>query len=535
MPQSTRSRVGAIALAALTSCLVLTSCTNHPGSGPSGDSGATAPGAVGIIGDQPDGGAPRNGGTLTFASYAPVASLDPTKTQPAGSAGGTEMAGIYDLLIRYDASTQSYQPQLAESLTESDDHLQWTLKLRHGVTFSDGTPLDAEAVVASTDRFNQKRGANSELFTSGVKSIAATDESTVVYTMNQPWGEFPALLSQGHGMVVGKASDAGEKFTPIGAGAFTLDRLVGGTEVVLKARPEYWNGTPHLDTIRFVDIKDDQPKIDALKSGGIHMAYLRNPATVSAAKTEYPGYFETVSMMDVGQINNREGRPGSDVRIRKAMALAVDPAVINQRVMSGLGMPGTEIFHPWSSWNSDISGLTPNLDEAKKLTEEAKSDGFDGKITYVAVQSPASQAMALAVQSMLQAAGFDVEIVYTASATDMIRRIYVDHDFDLSSGAYSIADAAPYVRLYSTLHSGSSNNVLGLDDPEIDSILAEIQTATTTDAKHDKIADLQKAVNDKVPFLAWGAGASFVPWTPDVFGVVPSMTSIMLLDKAWIA
>ncbi|WP_336883010.1 ABC transporter substrate-binding protein [Rhodococcus globerulus] len=524
-----------IALATVASCLLLTGCAGNPSndSGGTGDPASTALGAVGITGDQPAAGDPQEGGTLVFASYAPVASLDPTKTQPGGSAGGTEMAAIYDLLVRYDASTQTYEPQLAKSLTESDDHLSWTLKLRDGVTFNDGTALNAQAVVASTNRFNQKRGANSELFLQSVKSVEATDDSTVVYMMNQPWSEFPSLLNQGHGMVVGTASDLDGKFTPIGAGAFTLARLTG-TELELNARPEYWNGKPHLDAVKFVDIKDDQPKIDALKSGGVHMAYLRNPTTVSSAKSDFPGYFETVSMMDVGQINNREGRPGSDVRVRKAMALAIDPEVINQRVMGGLGMPGTEIFQPWSTWHSDVKGLTPNLDEAKKLTDEAKADGFDGKITYVAVQSPASQAMALTAQSMLQAAGFDVEIVYTASATDMIKRIYVDHDFDLSSGAFSIADAAPYVRLYSTMHSGSSNNIAGLDDPEIDSILADIQTATTTDAKRSKIADLQKAVDQKAPFMAWGAGASFVPWTSNVYGVVPSMTSIMLLDQTWI-
>jgi len=536
MSRTFRSRVGRLALAAFASGLVLTGCAGaaDSGSGASGAAGSTADGAVGIVGDQPTGGPPKNGGTLTFASYAPVASLDPTKTQPAGAAGGTEMAAIYDLLVRYDAASHTYEPQLAKSLTASEDYLTWTLVLREGVTFSDGTPLDAEAVVASTNRFNQRRGANSELFMAGVKNFVATDESTVVYTMNQPWSEFPALLNQGHGMVVGMASDGGEKFTPIGAGAFTLDRLVAGTELVLKARPEYWNGKPHLDAIKFVDIKDDQPKIDALESGGVQMAYLRSPATVDAAKTDFTGYFETVSLMEVGQINNREGRPGSDVRVRKAMALAIDPEVINQRAMQGLGMPGTEIFQPWSEWNSNVNGLTQNMDEAKRLIAEAKTDGFDGKITYVAVQSPSSQATALSVQSMLQGMGFDVEIVYTASATDMIRRIFVDHDFDLSSGAFSVADAAPYVRLYSMLHSGSSNNVIGLDDPEIDSILSDIQAATTPDAKRDKIADLQKAVNEKVPFMAWGAGASFVPWTSNVFGAVPSMTSIMLLDQAWI-
>ncbi len=530
MPFLRQQRLGTMAFAAIASGLLLAGCTSSGGSGPQ-----TEPCAVGVIGDQSEGGDPVDGGTLSFAGFSPVSSLDPAKTQPAGSTGGSEMAAIYDLLVRYDADSEGYEPQLADSLTEADDNMSWTLKLRDDVNFSDGTPLDAEAVVASTERFNTMRGGNSQAFQAGVKSVEATDDSTVVYTMNQPWSEFPSLLAFGHGMIVAASSDQeADAFEPIGAGPFTLESMSPGSEVVLKANAEYWNGKPYLDTIKFVDIQGDQPKIDALNSGGIQMGFIRNADAINDAKSTLPGYYETNSLADVININQREGRPGSDVRVRKAMQMTIDPEVINVRAQEGEGMPGTELFQSWSKWHNDVAPVELDTDEAKSLVDEAKADGFDGDITYFASQTQAAQAIALAVQAMLEPVGINVNIEYAASVTDVVKRLYVDKDFDVTYSAYSIMDPAPFMRLYSALDSTSTNNIIGIEDPEMDQLLSGIQTAKDDEAKRDAIANLQTEVNETAPFLPVGAGANFVPWTDNVHGAKGSLDAIILFDQTWI-
>ncbi|QCB49182.1 ABC transporter substrate-binding protein [Rhodococcus sp. PAMC28707] len=522
-----------MAIAAMASGLLLVGCASNNGGGSGPE---TEPGAVGIIGDQADGGTPVDGGTLSFAGYSPVASLDPTKTQPAGSTGGTEMAAVYDLLVRYDAESQSYKPQLAESLTSSEDYTTWTITLRDGVTFSDGTPLDAAAVVASTNRFNEKRGANTQAFQAGVKSVEATDASTVVYTMNQPWSEFPSILVFGHGMIVAAGSDQPDgTFTPVGAGPFAFESMAPGSELVLTAREDYWNGKPHLDTLKFVDIKDDRPKIEALDTGGIQMGFLLNAASIDEAKATLPGFYETLGLSNpVVQINQRDGRPGADLRVRKAMQLAIDPEVIDMRAKDGKGMPGTEIFQSWSKWHNDVPPVALNTGEATELVDAAKTDGFDGTITYFTSQTQAGQAAALAIQAMLAPVGIDVNIEYGASITDIVKRIYVDKDFDIATGAYSISDAAPFLRLFNSLHSTSTNNILGVDDPKMDQLLSDVQTAKDDDTKRAAMASLQTEVNETAPYLALSAGANFVPWTDNVHGAVPSLDSIILLDQAWI-
>ncbi|QCB49208.1 ABC transporter substrate-binding protein [Rhodococcus sp. PAMC28707] len=532
MTLSRQRRRGTVAFAVLTSGLLLAGCASGGGSssGPQTD-----PGAVGVIGDQTEGGTPVQGGTLSFAGYAPVASLDPTKTQATGSTGGTEMAAVYDLLVRYDSASDSYEPQLAKALTSSDDFKTWTLELRDGVTFSDGTPLDAKAVVASTNRFNERKGGGSQAFTAGVKSVEATNDSTVVYTMNQSWSEFPALLVYGHGMVVAPSSDQPDgTFKPIGAGAFTLESLTPGADVVMKARPDYFNGKPPLDTLKFVTISDEQPKVDALNAGGLDMAYLRDAAVVDEASANLPGYYETSSLSAVVSINQREGRPAADLRVRKAMQLAVDPVAIDQRARGGKGMPGTEIFQPWSKWHNDIAPVEMNTEEAKALVDAAKADGFSGNMTYFTAQTQAAQATALTIQAMLAPIGINVEIDYAASVTDIVKRLYIDKDFDIATGALSIQDTAPFQRLYGALNSTSTNNIGGVNDPKMDEIVASVQTATNDEAKLEALSNLQVEVNENVPFLALASGANFLAWTDSVHGAVPSLDAMVLLDKAWI-
>ncbi|WP_137723088.1 ABC transporter substrate-binding protein [Prescottella subtropica] len=513
--------------------VALTGCASNGGSEESSSSGGATTTAFGILGDQGDGGTPVAGGTLSYATYAPVTSLDPTVTQPAGATGGSEMAAVYDVLVRYDTQSQTFEPQLAKSFEESADHLTWTLKLRDGVTFSDGTPLDANAVVASINRYNQRRGANSQVYTQMVKSTEAKDGSTVVFTLNQPWRTFPAILSFGHGMIVAPSAQQGDKFTPIGAGPFTVVSLAPQQELQLKARQDYWGGAPNLEGLKFVAINAEQPKIDALKTNGVDMIYLRNAETVNAAKDEFPGYIETVSMSMVGQLNNAEGRPASDPRVRQAIAYAVDPEVLNQRARNGQGMPGTDLFQPWSIWHGETDGITPDAAKAKELVEQAKADGFNGKITYVGVNEPNAQQIALAVQAQLNAVGFDVVLENTSNITDMVKRLYVDRNYDVSFGAYSISDVAPEIRLFSSLSSTSTNNILGYKNPKMDELLGKVLSAPDETAKRAAIDEIQQLVNTDQPFLAWGAGTNFVAWNDNVYRVNPTVDGMMLFDKAF--
>lgn len=491
--------------------------------------------STGLVGEQADGGEPTPGGTLSFATYNSVSSLDPANRQDGGATGGSEMAAIYDLLMRYDPATREFEPQLAQSLTSNGENTVWTLTLRENAAFSDGTPVDADAVQWSINRYLEKKGTHAQVWTASVDRISSPDAKTIVFTLEQPWDEFPILFTTGPGMVVAPSSMASGTFTPIGAGPFTVDEFASQDELVLAANPNYWDGRPHLDKLRFPAIVSEQAKLDALHNGDIQAAYLRNAETVhNALDAGDVGYVYTVNMGALGLINQREGRAGADERVRKAIVAALDPATFTERTESGFGIPGSDMFQPWSQWHGDVSGSGYDPDAAEAYLAEAKADGYDGKLTYVGLNDPIAQRSALAFQSMLQAVGFTVEIVYTSSINELVKTMYAQHDYDISYVGFNILDESPFVRMYGNFASTSASNVLGYSNPEMDALLDRLQTAPNDDDRRRVLQDIQSLVNETAPMAVIGAGKYFVPWSSDAYGITPSADGIMLFGNAWL-
>lgn len=207
----------------------------------------------------------------------------------------------------------------------------------------------------------------------------------------------------------------------------------------------------------------------------------------------YPGFVDIPSLGYIANVNMAPGRPGSDVRVRQAMALAVDPETLNTRVNNGKGLPGQEIFQDTSRWHNDVAPIGVDPAKAKELLDQAKADGYDGKITFLSIQEPSAQATALAIQAMLNAVGFDAQIEYVTGAGDLVKRMYADHDYDMSTAALSLAEADPYERLYTGIKSGGRNNATGYSDAEMDALLDKLGVATTDEDKKAVLAQIQDA------------------------------------------
>lgn len=533
---SVRGRCTRLAVAAIAGSLLLASCASGGGNVADTGVGANIPSAqMGIVGDQDGGGTPVQGGTLTYATQAETASLDPAKTAARGSSGGSELAAVYDVLMRYDTQTKKYLPQLAKSLQVSEDQLSWTLKLREGLTFSDGTPVDADAVRWSIERYTQNRGNGSEVWQANVEQMTAADPVTVTFRLKRAWPEFEAMLALGQGMIVAKSSVAGGAFTPVGAGPFVQERYAPSEERVLKARADYWNGAPHIDRLRFVALNGPQATWEALKSGGLQAGYLRGSSSViaDARKANYPGYLSFLNAGSAEIINNRAGRPGADVRVRQAMAYATNTQTINERVDEGKGLAGGELFYADSQWHTDTKALPYDSAKATQLLDAAKKDGYDGNLKYVVLQEPRDRAIGLVMQSLLQAVGFTVTIVPVTNASDVVSQVYVKHDFDLAHAGIGLYESIPFLGLDTTMQSQSKSNTAGYADPAMDRLLDELQAASTPETKRAVIGKIQQQANETVPSVVTGAIPSFIAWQPTVHGIVPDATDIMLFDKAW--
>lgn len=299
-----------VAAAVSIGALALAACGSSGSTG--GASSVAAPTGtpdVGIIGNTENVGTPVKGGTLTFADYAEARTLDPSKTYATGYSGGTALAAVYDVLVRYDPIKKEFTPQLAKDVKSNADFTQWTVTLRDGAKFSDGTPVDAAAVVSSAKWYLDNKGPDGAVIKPSLGGIRAEGTSTVVFDLTKPWATFPAMLGQGIGMVVAPAGHSGE-FKPIGAGAFTMGTYAPKESLVLKANPGYWAGPPNLDELKFVFLNSDETRLDTMKSKGVDAAVLRDARSVQQAKTDgYAGYATVQSLGNAVLINNAPGKP----------------------------------------------------------------------------------------------------------------------------------------------------------------------------------------------------------------------------------
>ncbi|MFC0861763.1 ABC transporter substrate-binding protein [Sphaerimonospora cavernae] len=537
-----RSRITAALLA---SCLIVTGCANSSSKNEGVDRGGSTGSSegpskaeiytTGLV-NADDAGTPVKGGTLTVAEYAEARSLNPVETYANGATGGSAMAAVYDELMRYDYKTDSFEPWLAESLT-SDDNVTWTLKLRDGVKFTDGTPLNAKAVVGSIGFYQKNYAYNALLLLGNIAEMKATDDLTVVFEARAPWAKFPNMLAQGPGMIMAPAAYKDPKnFKPIGAGPFMLDHYSPGEELVLKANPGYWNGAPNLDALRFVWVggADDTAKLDSLKNGDVDAVFMRDATAVEEARRAgYPGMMFVTGMGGNLWINVRKGRPGADVRVRQAIDYAFDPKAYMDRLDEGAGLPAKALLPETSPWHTGVEPNKADPEKAKSLLQAAMADGFDGEISYSHSTDASSQAAAVAIKAVLEAVGFKVTLVPLRTVADQVQKLYVDHDYDLAVAGTTIPDEDPYSRLSGVLGSESPSNTSGYSNPEMDKLLGELQAAPGPKDGKAVLAKIEELWKKEVPGIGIEIGGTFQAWQKNVHGLIPTSETMFLYSKAW--
>lgn len=492
----------------------------------------------GWVGERSD-AEPQQGGTLTMADYAETRSLNPVESYANGAAAGNPLAAVYDTLMRYDFDAGEWVPQLAESLEPNEDKTVWTLKLPEGVTFSDGTPLNADAVLGSLEYYIANYGYQSlTLLSSGTK-MRKVDDLTVEFSVAVPWATFPAMLAGGPGMIMAPAAyDDPKKFEPIGAGAFELENYAPAEELVLTAREDYHDGRPALDKLRFVWVGADDAKIESFAAGEVDAAFVRGPQAVEEARNRgYAGYMYVVGAGAQLTINAREGRPGEDPRVRQAIAHAFDNESYLARSADGAGIPSKAVFAESSPWATDAEPREFDQEAAKKLLEEAKADGYDGKLTYVASGDPTAQKAAVQLEAQLEAVGFDVTVEGIDNIADLTRRVYVDHDFDLAQGATSIGNEDPYGAMSEWLFSQSPTNGAGYASEEMDGLLRQLQGVgddPSSAQAQEAMTAIETLIHEDVPAVIINPAGNFVMMQESVHGIIPTTQTILFFHDAWV-
>jgi peptide/nickel transport system substrate-binding protein len=449
----------------------------------------------------PAAGQPKRGGILKVGLQADPTSLDPQKTSLTALFHVTEH--IYSQLVRLKPDL-TVEPDLAEKWDISTDGKTYTFTLRKGVKFHSGKALTSPDVKYTFDRLADKATAspNASLL-APVDSIATPDEGSVVITLKKADASFLTNMTNPATVIINK--DAVEKNgdltkTADGTGPFKFKEYVPNTRVVLERNPDYWeSGKPYVDGVEMTIASDDTSRSAAVRTGTvdfIEYAPLKDIPSLKSDTSLVMAGDQNTNIRFVGL--NVTRKPFSDLKVRQALALAVDREAVLGPAVFGFGTPTLEIFPP-GYWAGLGTKPTPaDIGKAKALLAEAGyPQGFTTTILSWSQYSFLSNA-AVVFQEQLKLIGITADINLEENAAYI--KDYFDNNFDLTvTGTSAYVDPNDiYLRNFGT---GQGSNAVRYSNPKADELIAA-GVATTDQAQRKQIyQQLQQLLLDDVPWI----------------------------------
>jgi len=306
--------------------------------------------------------------------------LDPTSAA-AGAIDQVLYANVYEGLTRFGADG-AINPALASSWVISADGKTYTFTLNKGVTFHNGDAMTAADVKFSLDRARSEDSTNAQkALYAGITEVKAEGDHTVVITLDAPNGQFLFNLAWGDAVIVNKNTIDAITTDANGTGPFMVDRWIKGDRINLVKNPNYWGDAVQLDQATFRFIADPSASFAAMMAGDVD-AFPGYPAPETLIQFESDDRFRVTSGSTEGEtilaINNK-AEPFTDLRVRKAVALAINRQDIIDGAMFGFGVPIGTHFAPHHPDYLDLTAQSAHdIAAAKALLDEAGyAEGFE--------------------------------------------------------------------------------------------------------------------------------------------------------------
>ena len=428
---------------------------------------------------------------LRIGMSSDAQSLDPPNFVLSGDF--TRNALIYDRLLTID-NNGVFQPGLATAWRQTDD-VTYEFDLRQGVIFHDGTPFDADVVKFVIERSRaQDQGA---AFLEIVDTVEVIDSSTVRMVLSGAFSPFlnnlAVVVSSIYSptSVQGTGDDA--TFVPIGTGPYKFLSWDPDAKLVLERNEDYWGSPPTLDTVEFIPIPEAGTRVAALQSGQVDVIENPPPDQVQALRDSDDAY----------PIIEPKARPVflgfnldavTDVRVRRAIAHAIDKTLLVEAILEGIGEPATVGLIPPNVYATD-----PPIDvaydpvEAQRLVTEAGADGIEIRIVLPQARYLRDQAMVEAIQSQL--AGIGINLVLDVRETGAWYGALLDRDTEAYWLGWGMSGGDPtdiFTRVFTT---GAVNNMSQLADADVDAWAAEAVTVAFDSARRSQLIwDLQNKI-----------------------------------------
>ncbi|MEW6267408.1 MAG: ABC transporter substrate-binding protein [Thermodesulfobacteriota bacterium] len=378
--------------------------------------------------------APQKGGGLVISVPDEPPGLDPT-ANTAAAIDRIVYHNIFEPLIRVDRNGK-FQPCLAEKWEASADGKVYTFHLRQGVKFHNG-----EAFNAQVAKWNLERGAapttknaHPEYFR-GIEKMDTPDDKTLVVTLKNVDALFIAHIAEGDSVMLPMKGYEEAASKPIGTGPFKFVNWTRGNSVEMTRFEGYWDkNLPYLDKVTFRFITDPSAQVAALKAGDVQaVGYVSSPE--SAVEFSKDKNFKVISGTTPGECiisTNNKAKPFDDVRVRRAMAHAIDRKQVIELAMFGFGTPIGSHWCPSTPYYVDLTGLFPyDPAKAKALLKEAGyPDGFEAVMKLPAPYSY-SRRSGEVVADMLGKVGIKLKLEVIEWG-QWIDRVFKNKDYQLT-------------------------------------------------------------------------------------------------------
>jgi peptide/nickel transport system substrate-binding protein len=466
----------------------------------------------------------KSGGTLIYGRFADSLFLDPVLND--ANLDIWILNSLYDTLLQSTRDGTGVEPMLATAVEPAEDGMSYTVTLRDGIKFADGSDITADDVIWSLDRARNPENGIWSFSLESVASVEAAGDNQVVLNLNRQDPSIPAALAMFNSAIMPKAlfeaatgatdAEKAQAFAekPIGSGPFVLTEWVRGSYMVIERNPYYWQvdedgvQLPYLDAVRFEIIPEDATRILKLQAGEIHGAEFIPLSRVAELQADANISMElfpstrVVSLLMNGRPELLDGtaNPLGDVRVRQALNYATDKNALIQVVTYGVGTPERSYMSSTTPLFAEQEMYDYNPERAKELlTEAGFADGFE--VSCLAISGSADDAALLtAVQQMWAEVGVTLTIEQVDAATRTER--YRANDFQMRTSAWTndINDPSQitsYFAIYSVVESLHT----GFQDAELEDLFTQSQKELDVAKRAEMYDRIQQIYVEAAPII----------------------------------
>ena len=443
----------------------------------------------------------KDGGDLRAALTGEPDTLDPATSSIY--TGAQVYEGIFSKLIDMDADGK-FVPDLATEWTQTDPKT-WMFKLTPNATFQNGEKFTSADVKYTFERILDPKTASAYAgLYSQIDSVDATDPAVAVFHLKSAFGPFLTNLATNGEIVNQKAIESGDPArNPVGTGPFQFVEWVQGDHITLKKNPTYFKaGLPHLESVTFKFLAVDQSRIDALSAGELDWADAVPLQQVSALATDDRFTYVTSAVAGIPDfltLNTRVA-PFDNLKVRQAIALAINRDDIRKVAYMGTGEPGLTEMPTGSRWYdaTGVFGATQDVAAAKTLLADA---GYPDGLTveYLGLsQYPELLKTGQVVREQLKAIGIDMTI--KAVDVSVWYDAFVSGNFQITS-AYQERTIDPDNFYSLVLRSGGPINTSGYANSAVDALIDRAAASADDAARMEMYRQIRTLTSSDAPLV----------------------------------